>query len=442
MKKIIIVFILFFNIVPNITNNKITIEFGSKIYAQQYGCNYGSSSSSVWWSNFTNWVNDQSDNFITWIGQLFSGNGSPYNPNNYDPIYVYGNQPGDYDPYSNPNGSGGGSNSYYDPNTGLTTYTSTLITGLSWNCTGSYINGVYTLQNCQFNFGLNDCAGVPLGGAYVGSCGFCVGGSTGINACYVDTPRVDTVKPTKIPCLPAANARGVKLTNIRDSINNLPDVIRLKDSSLISLKESGVSITKNAGAYGTFNFQTGAANNVGLLTSSPGQNIKVGIHTHNKGTNDSSGAANSPSPLDLYHLINGQASNPNYIADYVFAHDSTEWAIMIDDTTKATALTITIPMDSAAEAPPLKNNWSNTFKLSNGISLYKTWKDWVLHFYNTKHYPKEDIEAFANVLFAGANLDAGVKYYKKVNGEFKELSYQIINDASGNPIDIIITICQ
>ncbi len=286
-----------------------------------------------------------------------------------------------------------------------------------------------------------DCNGVWGGSAYVGSCGTCIGGSTGINACPADSQRVDTVKPTKIPCDSAANTRGNKLTNIRDSINGLTDVQRLKDSSLTSLHESGVSITKNGNTYGTYNFQTGASNNVNVVTNAPGQNIIIGIHTHNKGTTGSLNPSNSPSPLDLYHLINGQISNPNYISDFVFAYDNTEWAIMIDNPIKASNLIAVIPMDSAAQAPPL-NNWSTTFKLSDGTTLYDKWKYWAAYLYQKHHYQKEDIEAYANVLFTALNLDAGIKLYKKVNGQFKELNYQFITDATGKPIDIKITICQ
>ncbi len=179
-----------------------------------------------------------------------------------------------------------------------------------------------------------------------------------------------------------------------------------------------------------------------ILTSYPGQNIRFCIHTHNKGSTDSTGAANAPSPLDIYHLIDGLAANPNFSADYVFAHDSTEWAIMVDDTAKANHLSTVIPRDSAVQAPPFNNNWSKTFKFSNGVSLYLTWLGWVKYFFEIKHYPREDIEAFANVLFTGANLNAGVKYYKRMNGQFKELNYKIIYDSSGTAIEIVITICE
>jgi hypothetical protein len=287
-----------------------------------------------------------------------------------------------------------------------------------------------------------DCNGIWGGSAYVGSCGVCIAGSTGINACFVDSPRIDTAKPIKIPCSPEAIARGNRLTNIRDSINSLSDVQKVKDSAFHSLKEAGVSITNNSGTYGTFNFQSGANNNVNVLTSSTGQNIVVGLHSHNKGSYDSLNAANSPSALDLYHLINGQLLNTNYIADYVFAHDSTEWAIMIDNPTKAANFITTVPMDSATIAPPTDNNWSNTFKLSDGVSLYDKWYTWVVYLTKIQKYPIEDIEGFANVLFTGANLDSGIKFYKKINGHFKELNYQIINDSSGTPVEIKITICE
>ena len=284
---------------------------------------------------------------------------------------------------------------------------------------------------------VQDCNGVWGGSAFVGSCGICIAGSTGIPACYVDSPRVDTVKPTKIPCDSAANAKGARLTRIRDSINNNPDVLKVKDSALNSPNEAGVSITNNAGTYGTFNFKTGAHNNVEVLTSSPGQNIVAGIHSHGKGGGDT--AANSPSPADLYHLLEGYQSNNNFVADFIFSHDSTEWALMVSDPTAVDTFLTHHPADSTLLGP----DWDTTaINPATGSRIRDHYFAMMSYLYQTQHYPIEMVQGYANTVMYTRILNPGVRMYRRIDGQFKELNIQITTDASGTPTALTITICQ
>jgi|GEM_PF-4320419 len=431
MKKIVLLIILASSLTLHFGGSGVSVITFQEAQAQsQTGCwnpNSGQGSGFFnWLGNAISNVGNAIANVANAIGSFFSGGddegGEEFGEENGDDDWLEPSGPADDfvnpmdDPWFQPPGFGED----------------------EWDIMNN-LNYYYALYINGGNPPMQDCNGVWGGSAYVGSCGICIAGSTGIPACYLDSPRVDTVKPTKIPCDSAANARGTKLTRVRDSINNNPDVLKLKDSAFNSPNEAGLSIINNNGSYGTFNFQSGASNHVEVLQSYPGQNIVAGIHAHNK-----SGlftAASTPSPPDLYHLIEGQLENPNYIADYIFVHDSTEWAIMIDDTTKAANFVSVVPIDSATVAPPNSNDWSKTYRLTDGTSLYDKWMFWVLYLYQDQHYPKESIEAYANVVFTAQNLDSGIKFYKRENGEFKELSYQIITDSTGN-VSVKITICQ
>jgi len=282
-----------------------------------------------------------------------------------------------------------------------------------------------------------DCNGVWGGSAYTGSCGICIGGSTGLTACYADSPRTDTVKAIKIPCDSAANARGAKLTRIRDSINSNADVLRVKDSALRSANEAGVSITNNGGTYSSFNFKTGAHNNVEVLQSSPGQNIVAGIHSHGQGGGDT--AANSPSPADLYHLLEGYQSNNNYIADFIFSHDSTEWALMISDPSVIDTFLTHHPADSTL----MGADWDTTaINPTTGSRIIDHYTMMMAYLYQTQHYPLEMIQGYANTVMYTQILTPGVRMYRRVNGQFKELNVQITRDGTGTPTALSITICQ
>jgi hypothetical protein len=212
-------------------------------------------------------------------------------------------------------------------------------------------------------------------------------------------------------------------------------VLKVKDSALNSPNEAGVSITNNAGTYGTFNFKTGAHNNVEVLTSAPGQNIRAGIHSHGKGGGDT--AANSPSPADLFHLLEGHQFNANYLADFVFSHDSTEWALMISDTSLASIFLSTFSRDSTL----MGADWDTT-KLDPGTGFKVKDLYWGLmkDLYEKGHYPIEHVQGYANAALFSIFLKPGVTMCRRENGQFKELSTAIKTNPDGT-YSVIIKIC-
>lgn len=123
----------------------------------------------------------------------------------------------------------------------------------------------------------------------------------------------------------------------------------------------------------------------------------------------------------------------------MFSYDSTEYAIIIEDSVKAVNFKTIVPINQATTND---NKWSNNFTLNDGEGVYNKWFTWVVIFNKQKHYSLSDSEAFANVMLLGGNLDAGVHMYKKVNGAFKRLSFQINRDISNNVTDVTITICE
>lgn len=228
-----------------------------------------------------------------------------------------------------------------------------------------------------------DCAGVPNGTAYVDSCNTCVGGTTGLLPCIQDCAgvwggtagydgcntcaggtsgiiRCDTIKPLIVICDSIAIANGKRLTDVLDGTSSVSSYIQqIRDSSLLSLNEAGISITEiflRRSVFGVFNFQVGNDNSVEILTSDSIQKIIAGLHTHPKGK------ANTPSAQDLYHLIEGNIGNNEYFADYIFAYsDSAQLAIMVTDTLLAHTFFNTYPKDSTIQGPPV-NDWSKVNK--------------------------------------------------------------------------------
>lgn len=429
MKKIILLTILTLSLTLQFGNNGVCISTTQQVFAQQSNCTWKCNQ-----GGFFQWLKTAASNVATAVSNVASEIAKFFTgENNNNEEDNGGEEFGDETDSENwyePSGSPDDfqmpfDDSWFQPPTWGEDEWDIYNSLDYWY--GVYVNGGTTPTQ--------DCNGVWGGTAYVGSCGVCISGSTGINACFVDSPRVDTVKPIKIPCSPEATARGNRLTNIRDSINGLWDVQDIKSKSLTSSFESGLSITKNGNTFNTLNYLSGSSNHVDVLTNSSGNNIVCGIHTHTKGFSI------APSPGDIYHLIQGQTGNSNYLADFVFSHDNSEWAIMIDTPSKAANFINLIPRDSGLQPPPNGGDWSKTFLLSNDKSMYSQAKALANYLYHVQHYPLEDVSGFADVIFSQLNLDNGIKYYKKENGQFKELGVQLTYDSSGRPI-FKITTCQ
>lgn len=257
---------------------------------------------------------------------------------------------------------------------------------------------------------------------------------------FLNVVKTDTAKPTPVICDSVDIINGQKLTNTYDSIKNLPDFKRVQDTALVSSNEAGVSVIRNTnGTLGTFNFQTGGTGSVTVLQFDATHNIFTGNHAHTTGPTRQ--GAISPSPGDLYHLIEGYLVNPNYLFEYESAHDSSVWAIMINNTDTASLFNTQHPEDSTLQNPAM-DDWDSTRVLPNtGISLYNHNLRFQAYLNQTQHYPLEYIKAYADVIMYDWFFNTGVSMFVRQNGQFKKLGYDAFLDASNNA-QIIITICQ
>lgn len=279
-----------------------------------------------------------------------------------------------------------------------------------------------------------DCANQVNGTAYVGFCGSC----SAIASCPdTSLPRIDTVQPMKIICDSVANERGSKLTEIQNGIAALPDKQRLNDSAYSGIYESGISIIKNspASSYGVINFNTGSASSVNIPTSDPTHTVVAGEHSH------PNGKCNSPSPGDIYHLIQGHANNSEYVADFITNAESSDFALMITNTSNVDSFLASYPKDSVVAGDPI-NDWDST-RIGINKPIANQYKNLLSYLLHNMHYPEEYIQAYANVYILNETLNYScVKMYKRVNGQFKELNIQKELDASGTLIGLKITVCQ
>ena len=471
MKKIFLLLFFVVNITPQYYNGAIHIESVQKVFAQYIDC--PTRADCVERANFWRWlgslfqaIGEVTGNFINMLGMALDGGGGGGEgfASTPDPAAIWALLNTSSVAYGTPNApvyGPGGSIAALDP--GWQISVSTLIYSPdAQDCAGVY-GGSSFLDDCGNCVGgttgllpcyvPRDCAGVLNGRARIDSCGKCVLGITGLLPCTKDCAgawggiagpdgcdtcaggtsgiaRCDTVKPLKVICDSPAIANGNSLTNVLDSAALESAYIQqLKDSALNSPNEAGISITKisfrRGTTYGTFNFQGGNDNSVEIETYDSIRNIIAGIHTH------PAGRANTPSPGDLYHLIEGNMGNKNYFADYVFAYDdSAQMAIMITDTALAHTFFNAHPKDSTVQGAPV-NDWSNSTKNSaTKQTLYQDYFKIMVGMFNNEHYPLSMIQTYANVRVFG-ELNTGVKVFIKQDGQFKQLSYETSIDATG-----------
>jgi hypothetical protein len=539
MKKIIIGLMVFFNFGITISNHEMTLDIGSKVYAQHQGdirCprTEGNGLDPSWWTTFTTWLQELYGDIISALGELYEDEigGSQIIGSNY--LYPWGT--GNAIPYIDVYYNGYGYSYFEIPSI----YGGPYRAGRMMNCsngTSTYIDCAYLEHNTS-NAGIS---GTTADIAYLDECNECVGGNTGLPACsspiyyaslqydttkyydgdtitieihddclnwpqitlynehgvpppsiawsstsnaallngwfgansrgslnicnvgnyiitvdsgsmlshstiftnFLNVARTDTAKPTPKICDSVDIKNGQKLTNTYDSIKNLTDFKRVQDSGLVSPNEAGVSVIRNInGTLGTFNFQTGGTGSVNVLSFDSTHNIFTSNHAHIKGPTRR--AAISPSPGDLYHLVEGYSVIPinhNYQFEYESAYDSSVWAIMINNTDTATLFNTQHPGDSTLQYPAM-DDWDSTRILSStGFSLYSHNLDFQQYFYLQKHYPLEYVKAYADVAMYNWFFNTGVSMFVRQNGQFKKLDYDAFIDAN-NQIQITITICQ
>jgi hypothetical protein len=124
-----------------------------------------------------------------------------------------------------------------------------------------------------------------------------------------------------------------------------------------------------------------------------------------------------------------------FIANFAISGDSlhhSEHAVAIADTAAARAFWANNPPNNIID--PLTNNW--TGKGTDIKTLLGQFMDAYKEF-EKEGYPSEYLEDYANVYMMW-NKNMGIKFYRKVNGVFKELNFTtvIINGKSHYRITI------
>ncbi len=217
-----------------------------------------------------------------------------------------------------------------------------------------------------------DCNGVPGGTAYRDSCNICVGGNTGKLPCLKDCNNVwggsaypdgcsicaggntgivpcDTVSVIKVICDTFAIINNNKTTLIIDSLNTQLKMVALRNNVHADV-ENGLAAYDSSGSYKVFN--AASTNNTVLSASVPivdtstgpnRKNIVATVHTHN----DYADAL--PDNGDIYNLIFGRHfANKSLFRSYIVSAEAgTDLAIVVTDTMKALQFINLYPQDSA-----------------------------------------------------------------------------------------------
>jgi hypothetical protein len=402
MKKLLFIILILFNIGFAVDNNGVHIKPLNKVYSQQrMGCpNNVSGTGNTGQGGFWGWLSgifsdignafaDVANAIADFFNDISTDDGEGMGEENYgdDPPMDYGYDPTDnsFNLWNNGEAPNVWDDLNFDPDI--------------WGPQQQYI------ANNLYNYGVyynNSLAGFPP---------------------IADTGRIDTVSAKKVNCDSIANKNGDKLTTVFDSVKNKPDMVRLKDSAINGKKESGLTIIKNGSSYNTWNYQVGAAQAVQVATSSSYHNCVAGVHSH------PNGSANTPSPGDLFHLLEGWSDNRSFFADFIIANDGTDLAIMIDDTTRAKTFLANHPFDSTITIADWDSTRRNTY---SGRTYYEDYFEYMVKLYNNTKYPIEFVQAYANVVMLKYRFNTGVKMYRRENGKFKELNVKVHIDAYGN----------
>jgi hypothetical protein len=251
-------------------------------------------------------------------------------------------------------------------------------------------------------------------------------------------PRKDTLQPSVVTDTAASN-RGATLTALLGSVEPTASMKDLRAGVNTRLFEVGFAINKVPGSTNppvyvdSFYNKTGTSRNVEI----PYDNWSAAfVHSHTP--KDSAGkiTVDGPSPQDMMGTIKAWADTSLYmkhrlIANYAISGDSlhhSEHAVAITDTAAAKAFWANPhnAKDSIIDngTNGHLNNWAGREKDKN--SLFKQFKD-AYNKFKKAGYPIEYCEDYANVYMMW-KLNMGIKFYRKVNGVFKELNYDPITD--------------
>jgi hypothetical protein len=430
MRKILIIVVLLLNISFHEKDFKINLCIGNYASAQceswlQYMYQYNllgggpgpagaippatnTGTTPGWWSSFTSWMGTAGYS----IGQLFNGQGTTtfHSPNQYPGFGGSIYPPGYFNQYNNNGGGGGGSSS----------------------------SSTQTI----------DCAGVAGGTAKIDACGICSGGSTGADSCNKPLFN-DTLKPAKIPCLPGAVARDTLSDYIINYIKDAPITKNARDSAPFRNFETGFSIRRYSNPSGTqyiyqpkdYNSTTGVTQSAVIANLYP---AIADFHTHTDTSANGTKILESPSPRDIYTLLD-QSVDPYFInkfqRKFVLSGASTagEFALVVSDTTKVRQFLLSNPEDSVInvnQSSPFANNWKGT----ESTGFYKKFND-AKDKFRKEGYPENNIETYANVYIL-ETFNLGLKLQQKVDGKFKELSFVEETDPLTNKKHYRIKICD
>jgi hypothetical protein len=475
MKKIIVILIFLFNILPSFHNNEMSLSIGSNAHAQQNpwgtGCSNNSGpgnlpgNSTSWWSIFTGAIIDAGN----WIGQQWSSGGTSSSSSS-SPWSVW---QGTYGYTANPNAYGSGGAGYNNvPPTGTG-----LFTGI--NPAGYYMNG--TLPPPLFNTAtaptwtpavpcdpitnplcitlvftnVYDCAGqiYTYNNAVLDVCGRCAGGSTNITPCNLITQTLgDTVKATKVDCDTIdtkRNIRATKSTQILDAIKDSAETKNARDSAPFRKFEVGFTITRAQPQPGIYTYRPrnyekdGASQSVSVDIE---QRSVAWLHVHPKETSAGVKNVESQSPYDLYDILE-RWNNPFYINKferaYVISGDSArnEYAVVIADSAKAKQFLLNHPKSTVINLDTTSKylaNWSGGI---DSIGTYLYYFQEANKMFAKEGYPEHLLNTYANVYML-QEFDLGIKLQQKVNGQFKELNFVKETDPVTGLEHFKITICQ
>jgi hypothetical protein len=444
MKKIILFILFFLSVTLHFGGNGLSISTSQELKAQQqYGC----------------WNPNSGSGFFSWLGNALSNVGQAIaNVANAIGSFFSGGDDGDG---GEGFGDETGSDGWFEPSGPPDNFFNPMDDPWfqppgfgqdEWDIMNN-LNYWYGVYSNGGNPPVQDCNGVWAGSAYTGSCGVCMGGSTGITTCMADSLRTDTVKPIKIPCDTAAIKRDTLATKMLDSLDKRPDMKKLRDS-VHANHEAALSAYDSSGFTtvmpGTYN--NGDSNSVSIIpcdtTTGPNhKTITAIVHTHQTGIDP------IPDCHDLFQflhtrllLVNNIYYNPFITHSFIICGDTTiDLAITIADTVSARtfiniyAYSSCVKLDSSGRNPEWADYKSSTF--GDTISMRDEFNK-AYDLLRKNNYPDQLLNTYAQVYMI-ERYNMGIKTLMKVDGIMKELSPIITRDpVTGELKNLKINICQ
>jgi hypothetical protein len=483
MKKIILLWFLFFGMYPTINNNTITFSTTYLCYSQSgngTGCPDPSDPvvrTSIWewlgklWkaiSGVASSIYDFLDDFFGTSG----GNNSPPSSNNSTTapdlpitwaVTFYGSATSTP---QNPVFSGGGysanpavqnilNEEFPEPDPPVT------------DCEG-ILNGTAFIDDCNRCVGgytgllpcyiPPDCNGVVGGTAYRDSCNRCVGGNTGLTPCKKDcngvwggTAYVDSCQecvggntglislgckqPIILPCDTIELNNSVELTNILDSIERFPEMKKLRDS-VNALNEQFLSIYDTNNQVKVCCAGMGGNASASAVVFLPDKRIIATTHTHN-------GGFPGPSITDFYSTIFANKINHYFRTSFVISSLNVELALQVTDTMKSRLFYDKYKQDSLFNSSwpidTIPGEQNSIYDEVNKINEYLFAKART----NVSSNYSVMLSDTYSLLYVLNKYNTGIKLYMKKNGRFRQLKIDLLEYDSENRIsNFTVSLCD